>query len=449
MLKGINPLMTPELLTALARMGHGDTIAVHTQETRPYGCDLLTKGVADLRPRARILTARSRSPATIHPVTTHPTEAKELNMGRVIVVGSINQDITVTVDRLPQPGETLSGTSTTYRLGGKGANQAAAAAHGGAAAVFVGRVGGDPSGITLREELGAHGVDVSALRTDEEVTSGIAFITVSTAGENTIILDAGANGRVTGRQAVDAVVLTEHDVVVLQGEIPSSANEEVISWAHGAGARVVLNLAPVRPVSPRALADVDVLVVNETECGLVLDAPPPGTAAAAAAAAAVPGGGASRTSPHSVSLTTRTSTSARARGETGRTGARLRTTLAPAPCAQEMTSSLALEGISPWRTTTSCSVRTTASTACRPVTRPLAPASRMIVFSPAVLTVMKAIPLVTSSSVRRAETSTPCAPSSSRSVIPEGSPPTRPTNTAAAPPWAAAAAWFAPLPPRR
>ena len=194
-------------------------------------------------------------------------------MGRVIVVGSINQDITVTVDRLPQPGETLSGTSTTYRLGGKGANQAAAASHGGAAAVFVGRVGGDPSGITLREELGAHGVDVSALRTDEEVTSGIAFITVSTAGENTIILDAGANGRVTGRQAVDAVALTEHDVVVLQGEIPSSANEEVISWAHGAGARVVLNLAPVRPVSPRALADVDVLVVNETECGLVLDAP--------------------------------------------------------------------------------------------------------------------------------------------------------------------------------
>ena len=286
MLKGINPLMTPELLTALARMGHGATVAVHTQETRPYGCDLLTKGVADLRPRARILTARSRSPATIHPVTTHPTEAKELIMGRVIVVGSINQDITVTVDRLPQPGETLSGTSTTYRLGGKGANQAAAAAHGGAAAVFVGRVGGDPSGITLREELGAHGVDVSALRTDEEVTSGIAFITVSTAGENTIILDAGANGRVTGRQAVDAVALTEHDVVVLQGEIPSSANEEVISWAHGAGARVVLNLAPVRPVSPRALADVDVLVVNETECGLVLDAPPPGTAAAAAAAAA-------------------------------------------------------------------------------------------------------------------------------------------------------------------
>ena len=71
-------------------------------------------------------------------------------MGRVIVVGSINQDITVTVDRFPQPGETLSGTSTTYGLGGKGANQAAAAAHGGATTLLVGRVGGDAAGITLR-----------------------------------------------------------------------------------------------------------------------------------------------------------------------------------------------------------------------------------------------------------------------------------------------------------
>ena len=141
-------------------------------------------------------------------------------MGRVIVVGSVNQDITVTVDRFPQPGETLSGTSTTYRLGGKGANQAAAAAHGGATTLFVGRVGGDAAGITLREELHAHGVDVSALRTDEEVTTGIAFITVSAAGENTIILDAGANSRVTGEQAAAEVELTPDDVVVLQGEIP-------------------------------------------------------------------------------------------------------------------------------------------------------------------------------------------------------------------------------------
>lgn len=206
-------------------------------------------------------------------------------MGRVIVVGSINQDITVTVDRFPQPGETLSGTSTTYRLGGKGANQAAAAAHGGATTLFVGRVGGDASGIALREELRAHGVDVSALRTDEEVTSGIAFITVNAAGENTIILDAGANGRVTGEQVAAEVELAPDDVVVLQGEIPPAVNEAVIAWTHAAGARVVLNLAPVYPIPAETLASVDVLVVNESECGLVLGAPAPETAEEAVSAA--------------------------------------------------------------------------------------------------------------------------------------------------------------------
>ena len=206
-------------------------------------------------------------------------------MGRVIVVGSINQDITVTIDRFPQPGETLSGISTTYRLGGKGANQAAAAAHGGAATLFVGRVGGDAAGIALREELRAHGVDVSALRTDEEITSGIAFITVNAAGENTIILDAGANGRVTGEQAAAEVELGPDDVVVLQGEIPPAVNEAVIAWTHAAGARVVLNLAPVYPIPAETLASVDVLVVNESECGLVLGAPAPETAEEAVSAA--------------------------------------------------------------------------------------------------------------------------------------------------------------------
>ena len=208
-------------------------------------------------------------------------------MGRVIVVGSVNQDITVTVDRFPQPGETLSGTSTTYRLGGKVANQAAAAAHGGATTLFVGRVGGDAAGITLREELRAHGVDVSALRTDEEVTTGIAFITVSAAGENTIILDAGANSRVTGEQAAAAVELAPDDVVILQGEIPPAVNEAVIAWAHAAGARIVLNLAPVYPISAETLAAADILVVNESECGLILGTPAPQTAEEALTAAAV------------------------------------------------------------------------------------------------------------------------------------------------------------------
>ena len=188
----------------------------------------------------------------------------------VLVVGSVNEDVVVSVERLPDPGETLLASELATSCGGKGANQAAAAAHAGATALFVGRVGGDASGIALREELREHGVDVSALRTDEEVTSGIAFITVSAAGENTIILDAGANGRVTGEQAAAEVELGPDDVVVLQGEIPPAVNEAVIAWTHAAGARVVLNLAPVYPIPPETLAGVDVLVVDTANGGAQL-----------------------------------------------------------------------------------------------------------------------------------------------------------------------------------
>lgn len=195
---------------------------------------------------------------------------KGVFVGRVVVVGSINQDITVTVERFPEPGETLSGTSVHYRLGGKGANQSAAAAYGGATTIFVGRVGDDASGPALRQELASHGVDVSNLLTDEDTTTGIAFITVASSGENTIILDAGANGHITAAQAREAVELTTEDVVVLQGEIPPQTNAQVIDWAKAAGARILMNLAPVYDIDPTVLARVDVLVVNESEAGLLL-----------------------------------------------------------------------------------------------------------------------------------------------------------------------------------
>lgn len=206
-------------------------------------------------------------------------------MGRVIVVGSINQDITVTVERFAEPGETLSGSGVAYTLGGKGANQAAAAAHSGARTLFIGRVGADPAGRGLRDELASHGVDTTWLLEDP-TPSGTALITVEApTGQNTIILDAGANGRVTGEQAAAEVELGSDDVVVLQGEIPPAVNEAVIAWTHAAGARVVLNLAPVYPIPAETLASVDVLVVNESECGLVLGAPAPETAEEAVSAA--------------------------------------------------------------------------------------------------------------------------------------------------------------------
>lgn len=197
-------------------------------------------------------------------------------MARVIVVGSINQDVTVTVDRFPSPGETLSGSSLTYGLGGKGANQAAAAAHSGVTTLFVGAVGSDPSGQRLRDELASHGVDVTHLRTVDG-PSGTALITVAASGENTIILDAGANAAVTTEPAKASLIPASSDVVVLQAEVPAEANAAAIEWAHSHGARVLLNLAPARDTAPATLAQVDVLVVNETEAGLTLGLPAPAT----------------------------------------------------------------------------------------------------------------------------------------------------------------------------
>ena len=197
-------------------------------------------------------------------------------MARVIVVGSINQDITVTVDRFPSPGETLSGSSLTYGMAGKGANQAAAAAHSGAETLFVGAVGTDLSGQRLRADLAAHGVDVTHVR-DVDGPTGTALITVAASGENTIILDAGANRAVTIEPAKASLFPAPSDIVVLQAEVPSHTNTEVLAWAHSFGARVLLNLAPARDTDPAAMSHIDILVVNETEAGLTLGLPAPAT----------------------------------------------------------------------------------------------------------------------------------------------------------------------------
>ena len=205
-------------------------------------------------------------------------------MARVIVVGSINQDITVTVDRFPEPGETLSGSSLSYGLGGKGANQAAAAAHSGVPTAFIGAVGSDLAGHRARTDLESHGVDVTYLR-EVDGPTGTALITVAASGENTIILNAGANRAATIESAQASLFPSPSDIVVLQAEIPSSTNAAALEWAHSFGARVLLNLAPARETDPAALARVDVLVVNETEAGLILGLPAPATPTEALGAA--------------------------------------------------------------------------------------------------------------------------------------------------------------------
>ena len=140
----------------------------------------------------------------------------------------------------------------------------------------MGAVGSDPSGQRLRDELASHGVDVTHLRAVDG-PSGTALITVAASGENTIILDAGANAAVTIEPAKPSLIPASSDVVVLQAEVPAEANAAAIEWAHSHGARVLLNLAPARDTAPATLAQVDVLVVNETEAGLTLGLPAPAT----------------------------------------------------------------------------------------------------------------------------------------------------------------------------
>ncbi|MBB2986667.1 ribokinase [Terracoccus luteus] len=184
--------------------------------------------------------------------------------GTVVVVGSINVDVSVTVDALPRPGETLMAGSVRRSGGGKGANQAVAAARaGGARTLMVGCVGDDGDGADMRRSLTASGVDVRAVTTSRDEPTGTALITVDAAAENTIVVAAGANG-VVRVDDVAREALAGADVVLAQLEIPQAVVLEA-ARARREGALLLLNAAPWAPLLPELLAEVDVLVVNEHE----------------------------------------------------------------------------------------------------------------------------------------------------------------------------------------
>ena len=176
-------------------------------------------------------------------------------MGRVIVVGSLNVDLVTSVESHPRPGETVLGSGLDRYAGGKGANQAAAAARAGSGEVLmVGRVGADEGGTLYRERLGRAGVDVSGVLVDPDEPTGHALIVVSETGENTIVVIPGANGRV---RRDDLGVLTEcgpGDVVLLQLEIPLPVVSAAVRLAHERGARVVVNAAPFAALEPDVVA---------------------------------------------------------------------------------------------------------------------------------------------------------------------------------------------------
>jgi ribokinase len=181
----------------------------------------------------------------------------------VAVVGSLNLDLVVRVARLPGPGETVSGDDVFRNPGGKGANQAVAAARLGRRVAMVGRVGDDDAGRELLESLEADAVDTSQVRVVAGVPSGIALITVSEDGENQIVVSPGANARLTPDDVGQAgAALAAAAVTLLQLEVPLEA---VAAAARAAGGTVVLNPAPVRDLPEELLAEVDVLVPNRVE----------------------------------------------------------------------------------------------------------------------------------------------------------------------------------------
>jgi ribokinase len=188
-------------------------------------------------------------------------------MGRVFVAGSINMDVVATADRHPKIGETVAGRQVLYFPGGKGANQAVAASRLGARTTLIGRLGKDSFGTELKAFLGDQGIALGYLRETAEAHTGTAIITVAEA-DNTIVVIPGANALV-GADDVNVVPLVKGDVAVSQFEIPVPTIAAFFQRARAASAITLLNPAPAQKFGRDLLALVDILVLNETELGLL------------------------------------------------------------------------------------------------------------------------------------------------------------------------------------
>ena len=188
----------------------------------------------------------------------------------IVVVGSINADLLIEVARHPHPGETLLGTRSSVLAGGKGANQAVAAARLGARTAMVGAVGRDPYAQTALAELNAADVDLGRVAQVDGAT-GLAVVTVADDGENSIVVIPGANSSVTAEVVDDAAAtITGALVCVLQAEIPLDTVRRAADLASDAGRRVVLNVAPACTLPVETLRLADPLVVNEHEASILL-----------------------------------------------------------------------------------------------------------------------------------------------------------------------------------
>ncbi|OBH24495.1 ribokinase [Mycobacterium sp. E342] len=188
-------------------------------------------------------------------------------MARVCVVGSVNMDVSLRVDTLPRPGQTVLASALTHAPGGKGGNQAVAAARAGAQVQFIGAVGDDPAAEQLRAHLLTNGVGLDAIAATPG-PSGTAIVVVDADAENTIVVAPGANGRLTLDSPAARTVIAGCDVLLTQLEIPVRAAVAAARQARATGAVVIVNASPGGR-DPSALSDLaahaDVVIANEAE----------------------------------------------------------------------------------------------------------------------------------------------------------------------------------------
>jgi ribokinase len=207
---------------------------------------------------------------------------------KIVVVGSSNTDMVIKTGRIPTPGETVLGGEFYMVAGGKGANQAVAAARLGADVTFVARVGGDIFGETAIRNFEMDGIRTDFIVRDAAAASGVALIFVDESGENAISVASGANARLSPADVARAEPrIAEADVVVLQLEVPLETVQAAIDLAKQHGRRVLLNPAPAQEVPEALLRRVDVLTPNETEAEMLLGGRDAGLGGVAATAQAL------------------------------------------------------------------------------------------------------------------------------------------------------------------
>jgi ribokinase len=193
-------------------------------------------------------------------------------MGRVIVFGSLSQDLHLHMQRHPRTGETVMSGDIEYRFGGKGANQAVAAVRAGAQSLFVGKVGDDPQGRAYLDRLRAFGVDTTRMDVVPDVPTGTAIIYNDSDGENMIVVAPGANHHVGMGNLGTLDDLEAGDVLLMPLELQHDVVIAAVDRAASRGARVILNLAPYAPLPQDVLARCDPVVVNEYEGELLRQA---------------------------------------------------------------------------------------------------------------------------------------------------------------------------------